>query len=307
MAYVSRQRRTPRRYSRYRKRTTRSGRRSRSTVKTRRYTRKRMSKRRILNTSSTKKRNGMLTWSNTTPTGAFQPAALGVAYVAGNTTGRFLWQATAMDLNDASGNPNLKINQAQRTATTCYMKGLSEHVRIQTSTGVPWFHRRICFTFRGLAPFRANVSGETTAVKVETTNGWQRLFNNIGVDSAPQTLSAREAVLFRGEGQRDWNDPILAPTDPTRIDVKFDKTWTLKSGNASGTVYERKLWHPMNQNLVYDDDEQGNTESTVDYSVTSKQGMGDYYVYDILSPGLQATAADIAAIYSNSTLYWHEK
>jgi len=266
-----------------------------------------MSKRAILNTSSVKKRNGMLTWTNTTTTGAQQLPALGVAYVAGNTTGRFLWQATAMDLNDLNGNPNLKVNQAQRTSTTCYMKGLSEHIRVQTSSGVPWFHRRICFTYRGLSPFRGSVAGEASPVAIETSNGWQRLFNNIGVDSSPQTIAAREEVLFRGQIQRDWNDPIVAPTDPTRVDVKFDKTWTLKSGNASGTVYERKLYHPMNKNLVYDDDELGNSELTATFSVSSKQGMGDYYVYDILSPGLGATATDLAAIYSNSTLYWHEK
>lgn len=249
----------------------------------------------------------MLTYSNTTATGSPQAPALGVAYVAGNTTGRFLWQATAMDLNDNAGNPNLRINQAQRTSTVCYMKGLSEHIRIQTSSGVPWFHRRICFTFRGLNPFRNTVATEVSPVKIETSNGWQRLFNNIGVDSAAQTLAAREAYLFRGEIQRDWNDPIIAPTDPTRVDVKFDKTWTLKSGNQSGTVYERKLYHPMNQNLVYDDDEAGNVETTVDFSVNSKQGLGDYYVYDIISAGLGASATDLAAIYANSTLYWHEK
>lgn len=266
-----------------------------------------MSKRRILNTSSIKKRNGMLTWTNTTTTGSVQSPALGVAYVAGNTTGRFLWQATAMDLNDVSGNPNLKVNQAQRTSTTCYMKGLSEHLRIQTSSGIPWFHRRICFTFRGLSVFRASVTGETSPVKVETSNGWQRLFNNIGVDSAPQTLGNRESLIFRGDVQRDWNDPIVAPLDTTRIDVKFDKTWTLKSGNANGTVFERKLYHPMNKNLVYDDDESGGVESTIDSSVASKEGMGDYFVYDIISAGLGASATDLCAIYANSTLYWHEK
>lgn len=289
-------------------RKSRSAPRYRSTGRMRRYTRKRpMSKRAILNTSSTKKRNGMLTWTNTTTTGAQQSPALGVAYVAGNATGRFLWQATAMDLNDAAGNPNLKINEAQRTSTTCYMKGLSEHVRVQTSSGVPWFHRRICFTYRGNNPFRASLTPESSPVAIETSSGFTRLFNNIGVDSAPNTLAAREAVIFRGTIQRDWNDPIVAPTDPTRIDVKFDKTWTLKSGNASGTVYERKLYHPMNKNLVYDDDEDGGVESTATYSVLSKQGMGDFYVYDILSAGLGATASDLAAIYANSTLYWHEK
>lgn len=267
-----------------------------------------MTKRRILNTTSAKKRNGMLTFTNTAPnTGVQQPVALGVANVTGNAVGRFLWQATAMDLNDNAGNPNLRVNQAQRTATSCYMRGLSEHVRLQTNSGLPWFHRRICFRHRGLVPFRSALGSESSPVSIESSNGWQRLFNNIGVDSAPQTLAQREAWLFRGEIQRDWNDPILAPVDTSRVDVCFDKTWTLKSGNANGTVYERKLWHPMNKNLVYDDDENGNVESTVTYSVSSKQGMGDYFVYDIIAAGLGGSASDVCAIYANSTLYWHEK
>lgn len=212
-----------------------------------------------------------------------------------------------MDLNDNAGNPNLRINEAQRTATTCYMRGLSEHVRIQTNSGVPWFHRRICFRHRGLTPFRAQVGTETSPNFIETSNGWQRLFNNIGVDSAPQTLASREGYLFRGQIQVDWNDPIIAPIDTSRVDVCFDKTWTLKSGNANGTIYERKLWHPMNKNIVYDDDENGGVENTVNYSTSSKQGMGDYYVYDIIQAGLGGSSTDLCAIYANSTLYWHEK
>jgi len=264
-----------------------------------------MSKRSILNITSIKKRNGMLTFSNTTSTGSLQTPAVSPAYIPGNATARFLWQATAMDLTDSAGAGNRFIDTAARTSTTCFMKGLSEHVKIQTSSGIPWFHRRICFKFRGRG--LAQNAAETSPLYAETSAGMQRLFNNIGVDSAPITLAAREAIIFKGQIQQDWNDPIIAPVDTARVDLMFDKTWTLKSGNQSGTVYERKLYHPMNKNIVYNDDEQGNNKITNFDSVTSKQGMGDYYVYDIISPGLGGTSTDIAAIYSNSTLYWHEK
>lgn len=63
----------------------------------------------------------------------------------------------------------------------------------------------------------------------------------------------------------------------------------------------------MNHNLVYDDDESGVAEASGHLSVSSKAGMGDYYIMDIFSAGLGAGASDLLNIYANSTLYWHEK
>lgn len=63
----------------------------------------------------------------------------------------------------------------------------------------------------------------------------------------------------------------------------------------------------MNQNLVYDDDEAGAAEVTNRFSVDSKAGMGDYYIYDLFSPGTGGTSTDQIVIVPNSTLYWHEK
>lgn len=249
----------------------------------------------------------MLTWSNTATSGASATVAQTNVYVNGASGGLFLWTPTAMSLDASS----TVANQASRTSTTCYMKGLSEHLRIQTSSGQPWFHRRICFTTRGLSPFLTYNPGDTPIQTqlpfVDTSNGIERLFFNANLNNMGNTVAQWVGVLFKGLINKDWNDYIVAPIDTTRINVKFDKTWTLQSGNQSGIVRERKLWHPMNKNLVYDDDENGDLEQSQYYSTSSKAGMGDYFVMDFIAPGAGASSTDIMQIVANSTLYWHEK
>lgn len=268
-----------------------------------------MSKKRILNLTSTKKRNGMLTYSNTLSTGASRTVDVGPAYVNGVGSGFFLWNATAQDLSHLGGGDNTASQMAARTATTCYMRGLSENVRIQTSSGLPWFWRRICFTAKGpLAP-QSGADSPTQAPRTyqDTSNGIQRLFFNIDVNNTPNSKNNLDAVIFKGAKGVDWNDFIVAPVDTSRVTLKYDKTRTLKSGNANGTVHEAKLWHKMNHNLVYDDDETGDVESTSYFSTIAKPGMGDYYVLDIISAGTGGTSTDAILIQANSTLYWHEK
>lgn len=141
----------------------------------------------------------------------------------------------------------------------------------------------------------------------ETSNGYQRFWN---WPTAVQR-SAIYAILFKGAEAADWEVSrggiITAPLDRTRINVKYDKTRTLKSGNADGTMRSYKLWHPMRQTLVYDEDEEGDAQNTTSMSTTGKPGMGDYYVVDIFVPLLGATTLDAIKIDSTSTLYWHER
>uniref|UniRef100_A0AAU6S5C3 Capsid protein n=1 Tax=Myotis daubentonii feces associated gemycircularvirus 2 TaxID=3139981 RepID=A0AAU6S5C3_9VIRU len=266
-----------------------------------------VSQKRILNVTSTKKRNTMLSWSNTSASGASQTIQLGSAFVNAPTSGIFVFSPTAQSFNTDS----LSRNQASRSATTCYMVGFSEHLRIQTSSGLPWFHRRICFTLRGTSYF-TNPSPSDTPVQptspfVSTSNGYERLWLNGYVNAQGTTISGQLALLFRGSQGQDWNDPITAYVDTTRISVKFDKTYKILSGNANGVVKERKLFHSMNHNLVYDDDEAGSAENTNVYSVDSKQGMGDYFIVDIITPGIGGTSSDLLSVNSTATLYWHEK
>lgn len=267
-----------------------------------------MTKKRILDITAVKKRNTMLTYSNTSSTGTFQALANTPLVLNGNATGRVLWCATAQTIKP---NP-FPIYSGIRTATSCYMVGLSEHMKLQTTSPNPWYHRRICFTFKG-DDLRLVQPGDAPAVAFQTqfdgsTTGVQRLmYNSTPGGGVGNTIAANDGVFFKGVQNVDWNDVILAPVDTSRVTLKFDKTWILRSGNQNGNIYERKLYHPMKKTLVYDDDENGVTEVPSQFSVGSKAGMGDYYVYDIYSPGSQGQASDQLIVYANTTLYWHEK
>lgn len=266
-----------------------------------------MTKKRVLNQTSRKKRNGMLTWSNTASTGASQTVNVGNAYVNGAGTGFFLWLASANDLNTSSGAYNTVAQESQRTSTTCYMRGLSEHIRIQTSSGLPWFWRRICFTMKGGLPSASDSPTQAPRTYQDTSNGIVRLFFNTDVNNTPNLRNQVDGIIFKGAKGVDWNDFIVAPVDTRRISVKYDKTTCIRSGNANGSVKESKLWHPMNKNLVYDDDESGEQEQGAYTSVDSKAGMGDYYVLDLVQSGTGGSTSDLFLITANSTLYWHEK
>lgn len=272
-----------------------------------------MSNKRILNVSSRKKRNGMLNITNSNSAGV-GVAGLSVQplVVNGSTGGWVLWAATAQDLTDGSGNLGTIAELAQRTATTCYMKGLSEHIRIQTSSALPWFWRRIVFTVKANAYF--NTYGPSPPVGLngpyfDGSQGISRLLINSNSQTVSQTnvVTSQQEFLFKGRSGVDWTDPILAPVDNTRVSVRYDKTMLFKSGNQSGTIRECKMYHPFNKNLVYDDDENGNNEATAYYSTSSKAGMGDVFVLDQFSCGTGATTTDLLQFGVNSTLYWHER
>lgn len=245
------------------------------------------------------------------PTGTFTNSGL---TVTGNLGGWVLWNATAMDLLNSDNSSDTIIQQAARTATTCYMRGLSENIRIQTSSPLPWFWRRIVFTLKPgkVAPwnfYSASPAAGVTGPYFDGSQGIQRLLFNSNNQLVSQTADvvAQQDVLFKGVAGVDWSDPILAPVDTSRVTLKYDKTVILRSGNQAGMVTERKMWHRMNKNIVYGDDESGNSESTQYVSTQSKAGMGDMFVLDQFSGGAGAVASDLLLFQTNSTLYWHEK
>ena len=319
MAYLRKRRYTRRKYgsSKARKITKRSARPSRYTVKTRRYTRKpQMSKRRILNITTVKKRDNMLTTTNMltvggAPAAAYspQPAVIGPITTNDVTVGDvncLLWCATARDLTDAAGNANLRVNEAVRTSTTPYMVGLRESVEVQLSSGLPWQWRRICFTFRGPIP---NVPATSTFnYYAELSDGYRRVVNNLDGNRNQGGQYWLYELLFAGQNSSDWNDPMTAKTDQTRVDIKYDRTRTLATGNDRGMIRKYNFYHAMNKTLAYNDDETGATERTSYYSVNSKVGMGDFYVVDLIRSRNGGNAqTDNMSFNPSATLYWHEK
>lgn len=214
----------------------------------------------------------------------------------------FPWVCTARDNTLSSGVEANILDASSRTATTCYMRGLKERIQIQTNDGHPWQWRRICFTLKGRDLYQFT----ETSYKLfaETTAGFSRLVNNIRSANMNTELNN---LLFKGVDGSDWNNYFNAKTDNRRVTIKYDRTTSIKSGNDFGMMKEYNRWHPMNKNLVYDDDEVGGNTNTSVYSAQGKAGMGDYYIVDIIAAGTGATADQQMTFNPSATLYWHER
>lgn len=297
----------------YTRRTTRKGyggpsTRRRYPTKRRRYPRK-MTNKRILNVTSRKKRDTMLSWSKKSDSipQAIGPYIMDPAPGNGGMSNVFLWMPTFRDLDKGlSGTPGGVSDPATRTASTCYMRGLKESIEIQTSSGMAWQWRRICFTSKDPGA----VFGSQIAVALDTSNGYARYIRQLASADAADAaaLETLRGIVFRGQIGRDWSSYITAPVDNSRVTVRYDRTMTFQSGNQTGVVRKIKMWHAMNSNLVYDDDENGASNTyTNGFSTSGKAGMGNFFVMDVFMPGIGATSADKLSFDPCATLYWHEK
>jgi len=274
-----------------------------------------MSKKRILNVTSRKKKNTMMQYVNTNSSnGTSVTIGPGPMLVSGNSQYWGVFTPTAMDLTSGSELQNSIVDSSLRTSQTCFIRGFSENIRIETSSGLPWYWRRLVFTAKSATwlSFSANdtptqTNSSSTSSIESSTNGWERLYFNQYVNAASDTISNMQRDLFRGEQNRDWSDILTAPIDTARVDLKSDRLRVIKSGNQVGTNRAFKMWYPCNKNLVYSDDESGVVELTRSVSVADKRGMGNLHIVDIFLPGTGATSSDILKLTSTSTLYWHEK
>lgn len=225
-------------------------------------------------------------------TGA-NPAVRGFI-VNGSAPVMLVWCATARDRISNSSNPTA---DSVRESQTCYMRGLKEHLRLSTNTATSWLWRRICFTSKGLYQALG-----TSADSVETSNGWVRALMD---QSGTPFGSAIVNSMFAGTVNVDWADTFTAATDSTNVKIMYDRTVTINSGVA-GVIRDRKMWHAMNHNLVYGEDENGEGETPARYSTLGRPGMGDYYVVDFIASN-STSSSDTLTFATEATLYWHEK
>jgi len=142
---------------------------------------------------------------------------------------------------------------------------------------------------------------------LESSDGFARAWVNAQINNDATAQTAFQAIVFKGKQNVDWNDFIMAKVDTTRVDLKYDKTRIIQSGNDTGVFKKYPHWFPMNKNLVYDDDEAGDVVESSKFSVTDKRGMGDYIIFDIFTAHGTGSASDILRIQSESTMYWREK
>jgi len=274
-----------------------------------------MSKKRILNVTSRKKKNTMMQYANTNSSnGTSVSIGPGPMLVNGSSQYWGVFTPTAMDLNSGADLQNSIVDSSLRTSQTCFIRGYAENIRIETSSGLPWYWRRIVFTAKNSVWFNfspndtpTQTNSSLTSAIESNTNGWERLYFNQYVNNASDTISRMQRDIFRGEQNRDWSDILTAPIDTARVDLKSDRLRVIKSGNAVGTNRAFKMFYPCNKNLTYNDDESGVVEGTTFASVADKRGMGNLHVLDIFLPGTGGATGDILKLTSTSTVYWHEK
>lgn len=267
-----------------------------------------MTRRAILNLTARKKRDTMIQISNTTLSGTVRVPTTGPVVINGGTGGWFYWSPTARDLDTVAGQPNTVSQEASRTATSVFFRGLNERLEIQTSSAVPWKWRRIIFWTKS-KEFLASSSGATFDYRgwLETSAGVARPFINSFLNANNSQQALQSSLIFAGTEGQDWSDILVAKVDTRRVDLVSDKTIIINSGNDTGVFRKHHRWYGMNKSVVYDDDQIGDEESTSAFSVTDKRGAGNLIVFDIMRPHASGTSSDLLRIDAESTVYWHEK
>jgi hypothetical protein len=119
------------------------------------------------------------------------------------------------------------------------------------------------------------------------------------------------AIIFKGAQNVDWADVTTAPIDTNRIRPMYDRRMHIKSNNAAGTSIVKRIFHPMRKNLVYNEDENGESMVESYYSVEGRAGMGDYYIADFFEHDEQGINSDVdpsnLLFDPQATYYWHER
>lgn len=226
-----------------------------------------------------------------------------------------LWNATwRPKLTQLGGAQPTVDDDATRTSTRTWMRGLAERIEIQTSGSAAWEWRRITFTFfsNHFYLFNDDPLNNGTAVRynIETNTGVNRAltFFNGGNTNDAALVTQLFAYVFKGAQDTDWRNPMTAKTHSDRVRIKSDHTTLIRSGNDAGIIKKYRKYHPMNRTLIYDEDEVGGVVGDGVLSAAVNASMGDYYVLDIFKPTLAAQETEESLTFApEATLYWHER
>lgn len=259
----------------------------------------------MLNVSSEKKRDVMPCWTNIV-NGAPGTEGLAGATLVGTANYMIVWSPTARGSTFATGARGSKFYEQLRTSVTTYAVGVKETIRIGTNGPVGWHWRRICFTMKGEDLYsgdRDTFDLSNSPVARITSDGMKRAV--LISEAALQT----RGVIFKGNQNVDWTDVITAQLDTNRITPVYDQVRHIKSGNIAGQTRIIKVWHPMDKNIVYNEDQNGQDTPESFYSVTGKAGMGDYYIVDFFKSDLVQGDTTNSNLYfePQATYYWHER
>lgn len=259
----------------------------------------------ILNVTSTKKMDTLMTVSN----GGghvveMQPGKTGSGISA------TLWSPTALML----ASPNVS-STSSRNAHSVFWRGVQENVSLKTDTSDPFTWRRIVVELDTLPPDATVAFGKYVQRSTDPVFGGvppQPSLGMTGVFSYFRTgmlltdaeNSALQDALFRGVRDIDWVDATLASVD-RQYRVLYDKTRVFRSPNDAGTIRRQKLWHGINKQCVYEDAERGAVTGGSEFPTLSRHGLKNIFIWDQFNT-LPSGTMNIQLQYV-SKRYWHEK
>ena len=184
--------------------------------------------------------------------------------------------------------PTAISNAAGRVVSDPYLVGVKEQVVMDTNDSGTWEWRRICFAGKGVH----SAFGDVSLYEHGADGSQRRPVQEVG--------EAKKRVmefLFQGKRDKDWMDPLTAAVDVSRVVVKYDKRVTLKS-ESQGVNRRFNLWHPMGATMHLGDNGMARD---------IRQGMGDYYIVDIVRNGKGVDEDDFLKLSIEATVYWHER
>jgi len=259
------------------------------------YQRSRMSRRRVLNIASNKKKDNRLLWNNVANNTLAM--AQGPIVLTAGTNYIIPYVVTAMDVDKANAYPSTSYRESDHV----YMRGYKETLRFNFTNGAAWQWRRIAFCMKGERIYQYSTTN--VALNLETSpNGWVRSATQAnGTPLGNELLN----ILFDGTLGVDWDDLFSAKVDTARVDLKYDQLRSLRGGNGEPRWHTAKIWHPMNKNFIYTDDENGNNQTRSVWHTDAKPGMGDYYIVDFIQCASSTTGS--GSLNMEGCLYWHER
>lgn len=196
-------------------------------------------------------------------------------------------------------------NEDARNKREVYLKGIAERMRWETNDqGYPLIVRRVCVSG---SPRVDLVGGIDDPNEEQPTHVTVNGISYIGLGKGSLSINVPE-VLMQGTYNVDWKDDINATIDRRRWKVHSDKTFMIRSNNATEAVYGRKMYDPINRTATYDDEENGSDYTTSGWTSFSTQGhqQNVYVIYIVYNPN-QSGSTMTPTVSVERTLYWHER
>lgn len=256
-----------------------------------------MSRKRILNVTSTKKRDTMLSaaWDGA----AYVPGPL--VLTGGNAEiNTIFWAASARLPFVGVEDPG----QNNREKSEIYLRGYRCDMQVEITTNQPWEWRRIVFSVKGLGHHLAT----NDFIAHTFANGYMRGVRELDdYETTDNYYNEIKHILFRGEDGTDWTSEMTAPIRTKNVTVHSDRTRILRSQNSAGHLHKFKQWVPFNRPFTYADSEAGGQMTRSPFGVDSKQGTGDVFFIDFYRTLNSSSATDILNVSEVTTMYWHER